>query len=72
MRIILNHMSMVPVYEQITGTKYCDSFFGNGTDDGYFEAMTEEAVREMSLKFCEEIRKRGLRVLWDPKVIKRV
>ncbi len=62
----------IPVYEQITGAKYCDSFFGNGTDDGYFEAMTEEAVREMSLKFCEEIRKRGLRVLWDPKVIKRV
>ena len=34
--------------------------------------MTDEVLMEMSLRFCEEVRKKGLRILWDPKVVKRV
>lgn len=61
-----------PAFEAITGTAYSDSFFEKGDSDSYFAAMTDEVILEMSLKFSEEVKKRGLRVMWDPKVVKRV
>ena len=71
-RCISIRPEFIPVYESITGTKYSDSFFAEGENSDYFAAMSEDTVRDMSLRFCEEVKKRGLRIMWDPKVVKRI
>ena len=71
-RCISIRPEFIPIFEDITKTSYSDSFFAAGVNDSYFEAMTDEVLMEMSLRFCEEVRKKGFRILWDPKVVKRV
>ena len=34
--------------------------------------ITDEEARKMSLKFADEVRGRGLRILWDPQVVLRL
>ena len=79
-RCISVRPELIPAYETITGVKYEDSFakaMAEGKadkkpiEDG-FSSFTQEAIVEMSIRFGEEVRRRGLRVVWDPKAVKRV
>lgn len=49
---------LVPAYEEITGLKY--------EDGGMHGEMPAGEAREKSLKFAEEVRKHGYRIMWDP------
>ncbi len=71
-RCISVRKELIPAYESITGTSYSDSFFGKGENDSYFAAMSDEVIMDMNLRFGEEVRRHGLRIVWDPKVVKRV
>ena len=79
-RCIAVREDLIPVYEQITGVKYENSYIcaldgildGKvSTGDG-FSSFTPDAIVEMSIRFGEEMKRRGLRVVWDPKAVKRV
>jgi len=62
----------ISAYEEVTGIKYIDTF-NNGNDaDKRFEGLSEEKIVELSFLVCNEVRKRGLRIMWDPQVIKRI
>ena len=41
------------------------------SDDRFME-LSEEEIKSLSMKVCEEIRKRGYRIVWDPKAVKRI
>ena len=79
-RCIAVREDLIPVYEQITGVKYENSYICalDGTLDGKvstgdgFSSFTTDAIVEMSIRFGEEMKRRGLRVVWDPKAVKRV
>ena len=45
-----------PLFEEVVGVKYATHL--NFSEDRYLE---------LSLKLCEEIRKKGYRILWDPR-----
>ncbi len=74
---------MIPVFESITGVKYRDTYSGPAasagvqkgaadTDAGALEewsSFSGEEITAMSLSFSEQVRKRGLRVLWDPQAV---
>ncbi len=40
-------------------------------DDRFIE-LSEAEILRLSMKLCEEIRKRGYRVVWDPEAVKRI
>ena len=61
----------IGAYEEITGQKYKDTFNDKGADDR-FAGLSEEKIIELSFLVCDEIRKRGLRIMWDPQVVKRI
>ena len=61
----------VSAYEEITGRKYKDTFNDTGADDR-FAGFSEDEIVELSLRVCDEVRKRGLRIMWDPQVVKRI
>ena len=61
----------IGAYEEITGRKYIDTFNDNAADDR-FAGLSEEEIIELSLRVCDEVRKRGLRIMWDPQVVKRI
>lgn len=76
---------LIPLYEEVTGMTYKDNFSEalaeneqvekksviEALDDRFIELNNEEIVK-LSIKLCEEIRKRGYRVMWDPCSVKRV
>ncbi|MBO5623495.1 MAG: hypothetical protein J5959_17905, partial [Butyrivibrio sp.] len=76
---------LIPLYEEVTGMTYKDNFSEalaeneqvekksviGALDDRFIELNNEEIVK-LSIKLCEEIRKRGYRVMWDPCSVKRV
>ena len=33
---------------------------------------TDADYRELSLRFCEELRRRGKRIVWDPEMVQRI
>ena len=81
-RCIAVRPEFVDVFERVTGFKYENSFeralssAGNGQADAEtcskrFSMLSEEEIAKLSLKFCEEIRKCGLRIVWDPKAVLR-
>lgn len=45
---------------------------GVSAEDDNFKHLSEEEIRKLSLKLGEEIRKRGYRVVWDPKAVRRI
>lgn len=61
-RCIVVRDELVPAFEEATGLKYLDD-----------TAMTlsQEEVARLSLKFAAEVHKRGLRVMWDPKIVSK-
>ena len=61
----------IGAYEEITGRKYIDTFNDNTADDR-FAGLSEEEIIEFSFRVCDEVRKRGLRIIWDPQVVKRI
>jgi glycosyltransferase involved in cell wall biosynthesis len=61
----------VDAYEEVTGMKYTDTFNENGTEER-FVGLSEEKIIELSFLVCKEVRKRGLRIMWDPQVVKRI
>ncbi|SFC78108.1 glycosyltransferase family 2 protein [Butyrivibrio sp. YAB3001] len=76
---------LIPLYEKIVGIKYVDTFqnFETENEDGKrkdkydrtgneIDSMSEEEIRRLSCKLGEEIRKFGLRIVWDPQRVKRV
>ncbi len=63
----------IPLFEQITGIEYRDSFYNDDLQaDARFYGVSEDEIIAMSIKFCDELKKHGLRILWDPQIIKRV
>ncbi len=81
-RCIAVRSELIPVFEQITGVKYVDTFHlvrdkkdrkeADTSSDRMWENFTEEEIASMSVAFGEEVHRRCLRVMWDPKVIKRL
>jgi hypothetical protein len=57
-RCIKVRPELIPVFEEITGLNY-----GTGQMNG---GLAPEEAGDLSLKFAEEVRKRGYRSLWDP------
>ena len=55
------------LFEEITGIPYEERHV-----EGRFSSFDQEVILEMSMRLGEEIRKKGLRVVWDPKVVKKV
>lgn len=60
-------------YKEIVGIDYTDTFTDprRGVRD-LFAGMSEDEIVEKSIRFCQEIKKRGKRVMWDPKTIRKV
>lgn len=56
-RCVAVRSDLVQIFEDVTGMKYAS--------DELMKLSQEEVVR-LSLKFAAEVRKRGLRVMWDP------
>ncbi len=78
---------LIPLYEEVLGVKYLDTFTPrlsvNGeiqseagkrpeAADDRFIAYNDAEIIRLSMKLCEEIRKRGYRIVWDPKAVQRV
>lgn len=57
------------VYEDITGVKYTSTL---NADNKCFENLSEDEIMSYNLKLGEEIKKRGLRVMWDPQMIRKL
>ena len=58
---------LTKLFETVTGIPYEERLA-----DDRFSSFDQEVILEMSMKLGEEMRKKGLRVVWDPKVVKRV
>ncbi len=87
-RCIAVRSEFTDVFERVTGIKYVNSFAraissneNKNTEnsdsktevtDNRFEGFSEEEIARLSISFGEEIRKRGLRVVWDPKAVIKV
>ncbi len=72
---------LIPLYEEVTGVRYQDSFeyakramaaTEAASVQDPFEGLDQEELAAMSLRLGSEIRKRGYRIIWDPQVIKRI
>ncbi len=91
-RCIAVRDELIPIYEEITGTKYYNSFDGSrkyvvttfeeteqaiidaleGGLTDTFAGLSAEEIAALSIRFAEEVRKRGYRIMWDPQVTKRI
>ncbi|SFU87654.1 glycosyltransferase [Butyrivibrio sp. INlla21] len=61
------------IYKDVVGIDYVDTFTDPKADTtALFTGMSEDEIIDKSVRFCEEIKKRGKRVVWDPQIIKRV
>ena len=63
---------LISAYEAVTGLKYVDTFNAEKGADDRFQGLSEEKIIELGFAVCDEVRKRGLRIVWDPQVIKRI
>ncbi|MBO5623084.1 MAG: hypothetical protein J5959_15810, partial [Butyrivibrio sp.] len=77
-RCIAARSDLVQIFEDVTGMKYVDGLRKNGADvviDGLpvtnneLSKLSQEEVVRLSLKFAAEVRGRGLRIMWDPKIV---
>jgi glycosyltransferase involved in cell wall biosynthesis len=68
LRCVQVRPELASIYENVTGMKYSVG------DEGFssLENLDSEKIIAMSLKFCEEVRGRGYRVMWDPQIVKRL
>ncbi len=87
-RCIAVRPELTDAFERITGIKYVNTFdnalLKTGDDrstqskaenevvDERFRDLSEEEIIKLSISFGEEIRRRGLRTVWDPKAVLRV
>ena len=81
-RCIAVREELIPFFEELTGTEYVDTFHGKVSDNGapeenseagtIWDSFTVEEIVTMSLAFGEEVRRRGLRVMWDPQTVRQV
>ena len=55
-RCIEVRKELIPLFEETTGIKYGEPI----------EGLTREETTNLSIRFGQELRKRGYRVLWDP------
>ena len=69
------------VFKDIAGFEYEDTFSdlpGNLQVESKREyldninSLTEEEILRINLKIGEEMKRRGLRVMWDPQVVKKI
>ncbi len=58
---------LVPLYEEITGRAYQP-----GMNNAAFDDLPKEEITALSIRLCEEIRKRGYRILWDPHIVRQL
>ena len=58
---------LTKLFEGITGIPYEE----RNVEDK-FSSFDQDVILEMSMRLGEEIKRKGLRVVWDPKVVKRV
>ena len=74
-RCIVARSDLVQVFEEVTGMKYVDGLRRTGTNvehevihdvNDELMKLSQEEVTCLSLKFAAEVRKRGLRIMWDP------
>ena len=79
---------LIPLYEQVTGVKYVDAYTEALTQaaiaakegrhkvtqaaDDRFISLNQEEIVNLSIKLCEEIRKKGYRIVWDPRAVQRI
>ncbi len=73
-RCLCVRKELIPVYEEVTGFSYKDTFYdieNGGGDISSFKDYSDEDIAALSVKLGHEIRKRGYRVLWDPQVVMR-
>ena len=61
-RFIEVRKELIPLFEETTGLKY-----GETT-----ESLTGEEIADLSIRFGQELRKRGYRVLWDPQKVMKI
>ena len=73
-RCIAVRPELADVFEKVTGIKYENTFEKSATEDqtDRFSGLSEEEILKLSMSFGEEIRRRGLRVVWDPKAVLRI
>ena len=80
-RCIAVREELIPVFESITGKKYIDTFNARENAAGEkseavpadpWQGVSPQDIAAMSIAFGEEVHRRGLRVMWDPKVIRRM
>ena len=75
LRCMAVRKELIPVYEEVTGMSYKDTFgiMGDAVQPGEnpFADKSEEELKSLSVKLGNEIRKRGYRVLWDPQKVMR-
>ena len=61
------------VYREVVGIDYVDTFNDPKADiAALFAGMSGEEIVDKSIRFCEEIKKRGKRVVWDPQTVRRI
>ncbi len=86
-RCIAVRKELIPVFESITGVKYEDTYSkaliragmsedqkgkeAEPADDRFLEFSDEEII-SLSMKFGEEMKRRGLRSVWDPRAVIRM
>jgi glycosyltransferase involved in cell wall biosynthesis len=68
LRCIQVRPELASIYQDVTGVQY-SSAEGSSSD---LDNMDGEKIIALSLKFCEEVRGRGYRVMWDPQIVKRI
>jgi hypothetical protein len=90
-RCIAVREELIPVFEEITGIKYEDTYtpllakMSNvnnvvetgstkalETADDRFAGLSEEDIISLSMKFGEEMKRRCLRSVWDPRAKKAI
>ena len=65
--------SFTDIYKDVVGIDYTDTFSDPMLDTtALFTGMSEDEIIEKSIRFCEEVKKRGKRVVWDPQVVKKI
>ena len=79
-RCIAVRPDLIDAFERVTGIKYVNTFDnasghsqdGSSAPDERFSGLSEEEIIKLSISFGEEIRRRSLRTVWDPKAVLRV
>ncbi|WP_029232767.1 glycosyltransferase family 2 protein [Butyrivibrio sp. VCB2006] len=88
LRCISVRPELIPLYEQVTGIKYVDAYGEaiamakiasesgkRGTTqaaDERFKSLDQQEIVNLSFKLCEEIKKKGYRIVWDPRAVQRI